>query len=135
MPEITLQQGAIRYQDTGAGPPVVFVHGAARRRRAVGAGHVAAGRRAAAASRPTCRWARTAIALRPQADRTPQGVARLVGDLLEALDLADVTLVANDTGGAIAQLVALDHGERLGRLVFTNCDCFEVFPPQGVRGR
>jgi pimeloyl-ACP methyl ester carboxylesterase len=57
-------------------------------------------------------------------------VARLVGDFLAALDLEDVTLVGNDTGGAISQLVALDHGERVGRLVLTNCDCFEVFPPK-----
>ena len=60
----------------------------------------------------------------------PAGVARLVGDLLAALDLEDVTLVGNDTGGAISQLVALDHGERVGRLVLTNCDCFDVFPPK-----
>ena len=38
--------------------------------------------------------------------------------------------MGNDTGGAISQLVALDHGERVGRLVLTNCDCFEVFPPK-----
>jgi pimeloyl-ACP methyl ester carboxylesterase len=57
-------------------------------------------------------------------------VARLMGDLLAALDLEDVTLVGNDTGGLISQLVALDHGERVGRLVLTNCDCFEVFPPK-----
>jgi pimeloyl-ACP methyl ester carboxylesterase len=53
-----------------------------------------------------------------------------VGDLLAALDLEDVTLVGNDTGGAITQLVALDHGERVGRIVLTNCDCFDVFPPK-----
>ena len=53
-----------------------------------------------------------------------------MGDLLAALDLDDVTLVGNDTGGAISQLVALDHGERVGRLVLTNCDCFDVFPPK-----
>src|SRR5262245_44387310 len=63
-------------------------------------------------------------------DMTPAGVAQLVGDFLAALDLQDVTLVGNDTGGAISQLVALDHGERVGRLVLTNCDCFEVFPPK-----
>jgi pimeloyl-ACP methyl ester carboxylesterase len=49
---------------------------------------------------------------------------------MAALDLEDVTLVGNDTGGAISQLVALDHGERVGRLVLTNCDCFDVFPPK-----
>jgi pimeloyl-ACP methyl ester carboxylesterase len=53
-----------------------------------------------------------------------------VGDFMAALDLEDVTLVGNDTGGMISQLVVLDHGERVGRLVLTNCDCFEVFPPK-----
>jgi pimeloyl-ACP methyl ester carboxylesterase len=69
-------------------------------------------------------------AMNADADITPHGVARLVGDFLGALDLEDVTLVGNDTGGLISQLVALDHGERVGRLVLTNCDCFEVFPPK-----
>ena len=70
------------------------------------------------------------IAMNADADLTPAGVARLVADLLAALDLEDVTLVGNDSGGAISQLVALDHGERVGRLVLTNCDCFDVFPPK-----
>jgi pimeloyl-ACP methyl ester carboxylesterase len=69
-------------------------------------------------------------AMNADADVTPHGVARLVGDFLAALDLEDVTLVGNDTGGAITQLVALDHGERVGRIVLTNCDCFDVFPPK-----
>ena len=64
------------------------------------------------------------------ADVAPAGVARLVGDFIAAMELEDVTLMGNDTGGAISQLVALDHGERVGRLVLTNCDCFEVFPPK-----
>jgi pimeloyl-ACP methyl ester carboxylesterase len=67
--------------------------------------------------------------MREDADLTPPGLARIVADLLEAMDLRDVTLVANDTGGAIAQLVAVNHPERLGRLVLTSCDCFENFLP------
>ena len=48
--------------------------------------------------------------------------------MLEGLD--DVLLVGNDTGGAIAQLVAAHHPERLGGLVLTNCDAYErFFPP------
>jgi pimeloyl-ACP methyl ester carboxylesterase len=70
------------------------------------------------------------LAMEADADLSPAGIARLVGDLLAALDLEDVTLVGNDSGGAISQLVALDHGERVGRLVLTNCDCFDVFPPK-----
>jgi len=68
-------------------------------------------------------------ALRPDADLSPPGLARIVADLMEALDLDGVTLVGNDTGGAISQLVATRHRERLARLVLTPCDAFEVFPP------
>ena len=36
---------------------------------------------------------------------SPGGVARMVAGLIERLDLRDVTLVGNDTGGAICQIV------------------------------
>jgi pimeloyl-ACP methyl ester carboxylesterase len=52
---------------------------------------------------------------------------------MDRLELEDVTLVGNDTGGALCQLVAADHPERLGRLVLTTCDAFENFPPPAVR--
>ena len=63
------------------------------------------------------------------ADLSPPGVARTIAELLEALDLRDVLLVGNDTGGALAQLVAAHHPERLGGLVLTNCDAYERFVP------
>jgi pimeloyl-ACP methyl ester carboxylesterase len=72
-------------------------------------------------------------AMRPDADLTPPGLARIVSGLLDALELDDVTLVGNDTGGAISQLVAVDHPERLGRLVLTNCDAYENFLPPAFR--
>jgi pimeloyl-ACP methyl ester carboxylesterase len=129
MPELTLPQGTLHYRDSGEGPPVVFLHGLlvdgevwrkvtplldGEHRSIV----------------PDLPLGSHRIALNPDADITPAGVAQLVGDFIAALDLTDVTLVGNDTGGAISQLVALDHGERVGRLVLTNCDCFEVFPPK-----
>jgi pimeloyl-ACP methyl ester carboxylesterase len=67
--------------------------------------------------------------LRPGADRTITGVARMVADVLAALDLEDVVLVGNDTGGVVTQLVAVHYPERLGALVLTSCDAFEHFPP------
>ena len=45
------------------------------------------------------------------------------------LDLTDVTLVGSDTGGAICQLVLDEDASRIGRLVLTNCDAFDTFPP------
>jgi pimeloyl-ACP methyl ester carboxylesterase len=68
------------------------------------------------------------------ADLTPAGQAAMVVSLLEALDLQDVTLVGNDTGGAIAQLLATSRPERVGGLVLVSCDAFENFPP-GLPGR
>jgi pimeloyl-ACP methyl ester carboxylesterase len=58
------------------------------------------------------------------------GLARIVADLLGALDLRDATIVANDTGGAVAQWLAGHHADRIGRLVLTSCDAFEKFPPR-----
>jgi pimeloyl-ACP methyl ester carboxylesterase len=129
MPEITLPQGTISYSDTGEGPPVVFVHGllvdGALWRKVT---PLLDG--AARSIVPDLPLGSHRTPMNADADVSPHGVARLVGDFLAALDLEDVTLVGNDTGGLISQLVALDHGERVGRLVLTNCDCFEVFPPK-----
>lgn len=129
MPEITLPQGTISYRDTGEGPPVVFIHGllvdGALWRKVT---PLLDG--SARSIVPDLPLGSHRTAMNADADVTPHGVARLVGDFLAALGLEDVTLVGNDTGGLISQLVALDHGERVGRLVLTNCDCFEVFPPK-----
>jgi pimeloyl-ACP methyl ester carboxylesterase len=69
------------------------------------------------------------VPLKADADLTPYGLARLVADFMEALDLRDVTLVGNDTGGAICQITATRHPERLARLVLTPSDAYEDFPP------
>jgi pimeloyl-ACP methyl ester carboxylesterase len=71
--------------------------------------------------------------MRPDADLTPHGLARLIADVLAALELEDVTLVANDTGGALSQMVVTRHPERVGRLVLTPCDAFQNFLPPMFR--
>jgi pimeloyl-ACP methyl ester carboxylesterase len=63
------------------------------------------------------------------ADLTAAGLARIVAGFLEALDLHEVTLVAGDLGGAVCQVVAAHHPDRLARLVLTPCDSYENFPP------
>jgi pimeloyl-ACP methyl ester carboxylesterase len=129
MPEITLPQGTIHYRDAGEGPPVVFLHGLLvdgevwRKMTPLLRGD-------ARCIVPDLPLGSHRITMKADADLTPAGIARLVSDFLAALELEDVTLVGNDSGGAISQLVALDHGERVGRLVLTNCDCFDVFPPK-----
>jgi pimeloyl-ACP methyl ester carboxylesterase len=67
------------------------------------------------------------------ADLRPPALADMVADAIEALELDQVTLVGNDTGGAIAQLVVTRRPERIGRLVLTSCDAFDNFPPRFFR--
>lgn len=51
---------------------------------------------------------------------------------LEALELTDVTLVGNDTGTALCQFVIDTDDGRIGRLVLTNGDVFDQFPPSSL---
>ena len=53
----------------------------------------------------------------------------MIHDFIAALDLHDVTLVGNDTGGGLCQLLIDAHPDSVGRLVLTNCDAFDKFPP------
>ncbi|MDX6668184.1 MAG: hypothetical protein QOK04_1564, partial [Solirubrobacteraceae bacterium] len=72
------------------------------------------------------------VPMRPDADLSPPALARTIGELLEALDLSEVTLVANDTGGALTQilLASEEQNGRIARVVLTPCDSFDnFFPP------
>ena len=53
----------------------------------------------------------------------------MIRDFIDKLDLSDVTLVGNDTGGGLCQLVIDAYPDHVGRLVLTNCDAFDKFPP------
>lgn len=132
MKTVGLDAGRIHYTEAGPpdGRPVVFVHGFLMDGRlwdAVTPGLVAAGLRCLA---PTWPLGAHPEPMRPGADVTPRGVAAIIADFLAALDLRDVVLVGNDSGGALSQVVAVEHPERLGALVLTNCDMFENFPPR-----
>jgi pimeloyl-ACP methyl ester carboxylesterase len=68
--------------------------------------------------------------MRESADLSLPGLAAMITNFLEALDLTDVTLVANDTGGALVQILMAQRPERVTRVVLTSCDSFErFFPP------
>ncbi len=126
---VRLEQGTIRYHEYGTGSPIVFVHGVLANGtlwRAV-VPTLAAHYRCIVPDWPL---GAHSVAMHPGADLTPPSLARLIVDFLTALDLDAVTLVANDNGGALCQIVAADHPERLARLVLTNCDAFKNFPPR-----
>ncbi len=133
MTTIDLPQGTVRYRVAGpersAAPPVVFVHGflvngslwttTADALATVGVRSYA----------PDWPLGSHTIALGSGADQSPRGIARQIVAFLDALDLDDVTLVGNDTGGAICQFVLDGDAARIGRVVLTNCDAFDNFPP------
>jgi pimeloyl-ACP methyl ester carboxylesterase len=73
-------------------------------------------------------------AMRADADLSLPGIARLAAEFLDRLDLKDVTLVGNDTGGAIVQLLMGDRAARVTRAVLVSCDAFDNFPP-GLTGK
>jgi pimeloyl-ACP methyl ester carboxylesterase len=126
--EIRLPAGTIRYREAGEGKPVVFVHGF------LVDGRLWDGVVDALSDRFRCiapDWPLGAhqVAMNPDADLSPPGIAALISSFLEALDLDDVTIVGNDSGGAMSQVLVTRHPQRIGRLVLTNCDTHENFPP------
>src|SRR4051794_35889222 len=126
--EIDLPAGRIRYREAGAGPPIVFVHGY------LVDGRLWDGVVDRLSDRFRCLapdWPLGAqqAAMNPDADLSPPGLARLVAEFLDCQELEDVTIVGNDSGGAISQILAANHPQRIGRVVLTNCDTHENFPP------
>jgi pimeloyl-ACP methyl ester carboxylesterase len=130
--EVRLPGGTVRYRERGAGPTLLFVHGllvnGALWRKVVP--ELAPDFRCIAPDWPL---GSHEVPLGEAADRTPAGMAALIADFMAALELEDVTLVGNDSGGALSQLVVTRHPERVGRLVLTPCDAFDNFPPKMFR--
>ena len=125
---VDVPAGVISYRDRGTGLPIVFVHGVGVNGdlwRSV-VPRLSDGYRCITPDLP---WGSHSIPLKPDANLSLPGMARIVADFLEALDLDDVAIVANDTGGAVAQALVGRHPERIARLVLTSCDAFEKFPP------
>lgn len=134
MKTMTLSAGPVEYRDTGgSGPVLVLLHGLLM--DASLWDHViadlAVGHRCIV---PTLPLGAHRLPMRPDADPSLRAIARLVVELLEQLDLHDATVVGNDTGGALAQLLAAHGVDRIGRLVLVSCDAFDNFPP-GATGR
>src|SRR4051794_39003905 len=106
MPEIELSAGTIEYQDTGGdGPTLVLLHGLLMDASlwADVMTDLSADCRCVAPTLPLGAHRR---AMRGDADLSLRGIATIVDELLDRLDLHDVTLVGNDTGGAVVQLLA-----------------------------
>ncbi len=126
--EIELPAGRIRYREAGEGKPVVFVHGF------LVDGRLWDGVVDRLSDRCRCiapDWPLGAhqVAMDPGADLSPPGIAAIVDSFLAAFELDEVTIVGNDSGGAMSQVLVTRHPQRISRLVLTNCDTHENFPP------
>jgi pimeloyl-ACP methyl ester carboxylesterase len=133
---VDLPQGTIAYRAAGPAtsnhPPVVLVHGLlvdARLWSAVADRLAADGIRSYTPTLPLGSHQRP---MNADADLSPQGVATIALDFIRALDLTDVTIAGNDTGGAISQLMLGTDTSRIGALVLTNCDALGAFPPMSL---
>jgi len=126
--ELRLSSGSIRYREAGGGKPIVFVHGYLVDGRLWG-GVVDRLSDRFRCLAPDWPLGAQQVAMNPGADLSPPGLARLIAEFIDRLGLEDVTLVGNDSGGAISQILAANHPDRLARLALTNCDTHENFPP------
>jgi pimeloyl-ACP methyl ester carboxylesterase len=119
--------GEISYLDVGEGPVALFVHGVftngAFWRNVVG--EVSSERRCLAIDLPAHGQTRTTESW----DLSLPGLAQALRALCDAIEVESVDLVANDTGGAVAQIFAATNPHRLRSLTLTNCDTQGNIPP------
>src|SRR3954467_3238807 len=121
--------GGITYRATGRGRPVVFAHGVGVNGdlwRNVAPSVAAEGYHCVVPDLPL---GAHSTPLEGTPDMSLPGLADILYGFIEALDLHDVVLVANDTGGAITQALIGRRPERITGLALTSCDAFDRYPP------
>ena len=121
----------IRAHATGDGPPIVFVHGALVNanlwRKVVPRLH---GFTRVTLDLP---FGSHIVPMPKDADFRSAALADMIGDAIDQLDLTGATIVANDTGGGLTQILAARRPESVGAFVLTSCDAFDNFPPRFFR--
>jgi pimeloyl-ACP methyl ester carboxylesterase len=123
--------GEISYLDLGAGPAALFVHGIATNaylwRHVMDA--LSGQRRCIAIDLPL----HGQSPVTAEQDLSLAALAAGLDDFCEVLGLTGIDLVANDTGGAIAQIFAARHPQRLATLTLTDCDTVDNLPPEAFK--
>ena len=131
---VELAHGRLEYFERGAGPTLVFAHGwlaNANLWRAV-VDALASDFRCVALDLPL---GAHRVAMAPDADLSPTGCGALISGALDALDLHDVTLIGNDSGGAYSQIATAADPHRVARLVLNSCETpYDAFPPPPFDG-
>ncbi|TQL66162.1 pimeloyl-ACP methyl ester carboxylesterase [Nocardioides albertanoniae] len=131
MPSVELSAGPIDYEDTGGpGPVLVLLHGPPMDgrlwRRAMP--HLGGFR----VIRPTLPLGGHRQPMHADADLSQLGMAAILGDFIDALDLHDVTLVLNDWGGG-QFLINAGRTDRIARMALVACEAFDNYPPKAAR--
>lgn len=131
MREIELPAGTIEYEDTGGeGPAIVLVHGLMMDGSLWR--HVIEDLRADfRCIAPTLPLGGHRRPMRADADLSMRGIAAILGELLERLDLHELTLAMNDWGGP-QLLIGGEHDARIARLALCSCEAFDNVPPKGA---
>src|SRR4051794_27697960 len=119
--ELRVDAGTVAYWEAGSGPPLLFVHG-------VFANHML--------------WSKVIPLLSDRyrciapdfplgshtiplgGELSPRGVADMIGEFADKLGLEQPTLVGNDTGGALCQMLVVRRPDFASRMVLTNCDAY-----------
>jgi pimeloyl-ACP methyl ester carboxylesterase len=127
---VTTTSGEIAYVEKGSGPVALFVHGVLLN------GYLWRDSMEALSDVRRCialdLLGHGATKTPPNADMSFPAQAAMIASFLDALDVAQVDLVANDSGGGIAQIFAAEHPGRIRTLVLTNCDTHDNYPPQAL---
>jgi pimeloyl-ACP methyl ester carboxylesterase len=125
-----VKSGRIAFYEQGQGPAALFIHGVPlngyhwrhvidrvqHRRRCIAIDLMGLGY----------------TDISPSQDVSFTAQAQMLAEVLDALGIAQVDLIGNDSGGAIAQSFAAHHPERLRSLTLTNCDVHDGWPPPQV---
>jgi pimeloyl-ACP methyl ester carboxylesterase len=126
---VNTTHGTILYQDIGAGLPILFLHGSLANgntwRKIIEP--LSQHFRCIA---PTLPLGAHEIPIHANQPMTGDVIAQIIDDLIAHLGLGQVILLANDTGGAYAQVFTAQYPDKVSHLILTNCDAFEVFPPK-----
>ena len=123
--------GRISYAETGAGPVALFVHGVLLnkhlwRHQLAGLSDI---RRCIAVDL----LAHGDTEIERNQDVSVTANANMLTEVLDALQIDQIDLVGNDSGGGIAQIFAALNPERVRTLTLTNCDTHDNWPPEAFK--
>jgi len=118
----------IQYIDEGKGIPILFIHGTLSNsntwRKVIP--ELSKKYRCIAIDLPI---GSHFVPMSDHVNLSPIGIANIIKEFVQYLNIDKVIIVANDTGGAYAQIFASIYPENIEKLILSNCEAMDVFPP------